>query len=119
MLMERLFTLIAIVSFTTVSVLGSSTSNSNSVQSVSSTDNIEVAVYPNPAHNSLFIAWVGTDVEAEVSFYDALGTLVEGFSIENMEAHLMKVNTSNIQSGIYFVRISIGNFSRTERIVID
>lgn len=59
-------------------------------------------MYPNPAKNSLTIA--GEDIKV-IEIYSVVGQQV--YKDESIKTNVININTTNINSGIYFVRITL------------
>ena len=66
-----------------------------------------ISIYPNPTIDKLNIA-INSDLVSisSASIYDALGKLV---MTEKLNAELTTIRTSNIDSGVYFVKITSNN----------
>jgi len=62
-----------------------------------------ITIYPNPVSNTLTIEWLSTDLrDAAYQLYDLRGQLILSESIVN---HVSEINTSNLVSGAYFLRV--------------
>ena len=109
-----LFLLLLLTPFT---MLVASSSGSNS--GIEVTGRINISVYPNPAHNNLFVSWYGSEVKAEVTVFDALGAPVTGYTIEEVESNTYKIQMSSVKSGVYFVKVTVGSYVKTERVIIN
>ena len=59
------------------------------------------SVFPNPAAESITIHFSKSNVNDQVQIYDAMGLLVK--EIETSESTV--VNISNLQTGVYFIRL--------------
>ena len=71
-------------------------------------DNMTISVYPNPAHDKLFVN--AANIQS-VELYNISGQLMMS-STEN------EINVSEFESGIYFVRVNCGENVFTERVII-
>ena len=71
-------------------------------------DNMTISVYPNPAHDKLFVN--AANIQS-VELYNISGQLMIS-STEN------EINVSELESGIYFVRVNSGANVFTERVII-
>ena len=69
--------------------------------SESNIDNIYLS--PNPAENIVSINNIYSDTD--ISLYDILGKQYELNRINNFENNTLSLNTSNLETGIYFIRI--------------
>ncbi len=77
--------------------------------------------FPNPFNPTTVINYqlpVNTLVRLKV--YDALGRLVRTLVNENQTAgtHSVTFNASNLSSGVYFYRLSAGNFVSTKKLML-
>lgn len=89
--------------------LGSHTINTLSTPNIKLND---VEVYPNPVKNNIVYFNSGTPLDVKV--YDILGKLVIAKSILPNNAH---IDISNINNGIYLVKISNSNQSITKKLI--
>jgi endonuclease I len=76
----------------------------------------EVTFYPNPANEELNISVQNYSGEINVQIYNIIGNLVYSEKSNINDNH--KISLSEIDSGIYFVKITYGNFSNTQKIII-
>lgn len=87
--------------------------------SVSTTISVEdnIITYPNPATNSFFIK---TNFKSQIKLdvYDITGKLI--ISKQLMNADINEINTTDINSGLYLLRISDfdGNI-KTKKLLIE
>ena len=80
----------------------------NPHQDVDEIDDVKFSVYPNPAHDKLFVSAANIQ---RVELYAVTGQLMIS-STEN------EINVSEFESGIYFVRVNCGENVFTERVII-
>lgn len=92
-----------------------------SVQSIN-INSIPFKVYPNPANDKFTIQFTAiSDSDTKIELVDVVGRKVDSifnsktFKSDNYE---LDVNTKNIQSGIYFLRININGNIQTMKIII-
>lgn len=71
-----------------------------------------IAVYPNPAHNSLLVS--APDVISFVSVIDMLGKTIVVHKPDDTHATL---DISNLTPGVYFVKVSAGGSTKLLRVV--
>lgn len=114
--MKKIFTLALATICINFSVYSSSSSANNGIQNRGTER--KVSVYPNPAHNNVFISYIGTDLVDEVQIFDALGTNLEALEVEQVNSHLIRIRTSSLIPGVYFIRVTIGTYSQTERVIV-
>lgn len=72
-----------------------------------------LSVYPNPANNVLFIETELNDVK-NIAIYDLLGKQVLNTTTASTE-----VNVSNLNSGLYIVKITEAGKTATKKLVIE
>lgn len=72
-------------------------------------------VFPNPTRDYINITANSVD---NISIYDVMGTLIETINCKGKD-HIL-INTSNYQSGVYFIQISQNNgICQTAKVVIS
>ena len=71
-----------------------------------------MAVYPNPATDRFTVEGLGLN---HVSVYNTIGQLVFD---ANCEGNSTVINLSNVETGVYMVRIATENGMVTKRITI-
>lgn len=80
-----------------------------------------IGVYPNPVQNILNINFELNNVQNNVSFtlIDVNGRIVSRASNNNASTglNLGEMDMSNLEAGIYFLRINTDNYSETKRII--
>jgi endonuclease I len=96
-----------------------SSSGSYTVSDASGINDIslnEVTFYPNPANDELNISVNNYSGELDIQVYNIIGSLVysEKSNINNNH----KISLSEIESGIYFIKITYGGFSNTQKFII-
>lgn len=92
--------------------------SSSTNDAINDTDKeISVSMYPNPAteNTNLFIS--GTNDNAKVFVCDVQGRTINTYSINKGQASL-KIITSNLASGVYYVRVITNNTTKTEKLII-
>lgn len=75
-----------------------------------------VSIYPNPANNYLNIEAISDATSLEVNIYSISGEMVYNSIEEN--ASIIKINTSELDNGIYFVELMIGETKTIQKISI-
>ena len=81
-------------------------------EGVDENDGENVAVYPNPATSMIYIAGVESYNNLEVMLVNLQGQVVKSV------ANLLEINVSDIESGIYFIKINRDGQQYLEKIVI-
>lgn len=80
-----------------------------------------ISVYPNPSSDVANVNInLATAQNVRVSIYNTLGEVVSSEDGGNMSAgsHLFRMNTSNLNSGVYFVNIQLGDKLVTKKITV-
>ena len=80
--------------------------------------NATLRVYPNPMikSNQLNLKFA-TNTSAKISMYDVTGKLALTDEIEN--SRRKEINTSSLNSGIYFLRLQTDNIAITKKVIIQ
>jgi len=78
-----------------------------------------VKVFPNPAKESLYIDFISSPIsEINYEFIDLSGrTILEGAWLNNKS--LFQLNTSQLKSGVYLLKIQRGEFLAVKKIIIS
>jgi len=76
---------------------------------------LKVALYPNPSNGHFNISINEPTYLMIVKVYNVLGTLVKTLEFNNSQAEL---NLSNLNNGVYFVKITANNQTNTQKINI-
>ena len=81
---------------------------------------VGIEIYPNPANSN---ATVAVDLKEEgsvnVNVYNTIGMLVKSVSTKgNIGENKMNVDLTNLTSGIYMVKVSVGNTTSTKKLII-
>ena len=80
----------------------------------------DLSVYPNPFNGVLHVRYVVGDV-GKVGIYDVLGRLVRDWRVGFGEGELEWDGRDRfgrfVSSGVYFVRLEVGDISRTKKVV--
>jgi Secretion system C-terminal sorting domain len=85
------------------------------IVSVAFGKNLAVRVFPNPIRDELTIEWPTAVKTRTIELVDVLGRSVFRQNTEGV--HLLKINTTNWQSGIYVLKISDGTSVFQQKIV--
>jgi len=82
---------------------------------------VSVMAYPNPFNARTTISYtLSEQAEVTLEIYDILGRRVETLVSQTQPAGLYQTtwNAGNVSSGAYFYRLSAGDYTRTEKIVL-
>lgn len=83
-------------------------------EDVSIRDN-SLIIFPNPTSEIVYINFVDTISKAKIIVYDTTGKIIMTNEIENADSN--QINISNLNNGIYFVRIETNEKSVTKKII--
>lgn len=78
---------------------------------LSSLSNTNIAIYPNPAHNDFTVS----NFSGTIAIIDATGNLVYNDTISKEE----KIDISNLNKGLYFVKFYENNETITKKLIIQ
>ncbi len=72
----------------------------------------EISIYPNPADGFIIVNSVsGIDIDQQFQVYDAMGRLMN-LETSKENDYAVRLNTSSLESGIYFIKLSSGNIRK-------
>jgi hypothetical protein len=75
-----------------------------------------ISIFPNPAKEDLSIALDSNlNIETDIKIYDVSGKLVKTISSSIFENNNAKVNVESLQSGMYFVKLSVNEVTVTKK----
>jgi hypothetical protein len=78
------------------------------------TSRIEMLVYPNPARNSVNVQ--SNLTIDRLTIYNHIGQSVAEVNVNDVSSN---VNTSNLESGVYFIRIETASGYSTQKLVVE
>ena len=83
------------------------------------TDNFEVSVYPNPAHNTLYLQAALKSTTLQMQILNSLGLIVKNFPNAKIPTgyYSKQLDISDLTAGIYFLKIRAGDHAVTKKIV--
>ncbi len=76
----------------------------------------ELYIYPNPAHNELYLEWFPVQKDADICFEDVLGKI---WRSEEMKRGRTRFDLSDLPAGVYFVRVETTEGILTKKIIIQ
>ena len=77
--------------------------------------------YPNPFNSSTTIIFdLPQSNYTQISIYNSIGQLIKKFESDNIEkgTHKLIFDASNIPSGVYFYKLTSGNYTQTKKMVL-
>jgi hypothetical protein len=82
-------------------------------------DNVSFEMYPNPADAEVNFTIDGANGELEYEVLNLLGQKEVSVQLGSASGSIVKVNTSNLSNGVYFVAVkSNGKVIKTEKLVV-
>jgi hypothetical protein len=75
--------------------------------------NNQIQIYPNPANEFIFID--GVNPMSKIEMYDAIGKLI---ITEKAISNSIKLNTNNLDEGVYFIRITSNESVLNKKVII-
>lgn len=90
--------------------------SNNSTSSSEIKNNFSFVLYPNPARDEITLVSSRIAAGNKITVTDALGKIATAYSI-NQSASNFKINTSSLQSGIYFITVSGDGFSVVKKMI--
>ena len=77
-------------------------------------------IYPNPAENIANVTFsTGNSLKVEASLVNMMGQELQVNTLQTQKGkNTIKLNTENIDSGVYFVKLNIGGIHLTKRLII-
>ncbi len=85
-----------------------------------STLNSSFSIYPNPANNNLSVMLTNTSSEnVTVRIFNNIGQLVKTINLGNTTDINKQIDISDLSSGIYMVKTTIGNASASKKLIKD
>ena len=80
----------------------------------------EIKLFPNPANDFVNINFGDLNLsEAQISISDMQGRQIKTIDKEDISTDQIRVNTSDLSQGIYFVRINSGQFQHTAKLIVE
>lgn len=76
------------------------------------------SVYPNPASDIVNIKPGDYDSDMQVEIFDMNGRKVAGKDFKDTSAAAFSVDVSNLNKGVYFMKISAGGKTATEKLIV-
>jgi len=95
-------------------------STNTGVQSILQNNEFELKASPNPFNNSISISYsVPTNARVTLKLYNVIGKEMMSVlnQVESQGNHQVSIDASNIQSGVYFCKIQIGNSVAVQKIM--
>ncbi|MBO4574404.1 MAG: T9SS type A sorting domain-containing protein [Bacteroidales bacterium] len=83
----------------------------NPPQGIEENENVMISIYPNPANDFIRIETMCTSSVQRVEMYSVTGQLV-------LSSTETEINVSELEPGVYFIRVNCGTNVLTERVII-
>ncbi len=95
---------------------------SNGLNETSNEDN-QLIIYPNPAKDAVQISFnMNQSAKVEASIYNSLGKkliVIQTYKELGVGNQIINMSTESLTSGIYFVKLNIGNNQKTIKLIIN
>ena len=78
--------------------------------------------YPNPFNPSTIVVYrIEQSSDVELKVFDLLGNVVlhENIGFQNSGEHIIKIDGSNLASGVYVYQIKAGNFVASKKMILE
>ncbi len=98
---------------------GNASKMSSSVGS-SNSDELKIALYPNPTKDMAFISLnLESDAQVKILLLDLMGRSIREITNQSLTggSHTFEINTNELPLGIYVVRFEVDNIIKTKRLV--
>lgn len=79
-------------------------------------ENINVNIYPNPAHNLFNISATYSDKNIGYEVFDILGRSVAKGNVDAYQT--ASINTGNWKTGVYVIKLTVGSNEKTHQLII-
>ena len=96
---------------------------SNLLATSEANSKVSFGLYPNPAPNRqvtlLYDVKNGVEKKGNISIYDFSGKLVQQTEIAKTQGFFKKdLDLSRVQSGVYLVKLTVGSYTETKKLVL-
>ncbi len=101
-------------------MIPSSTSNCSSGISELFNNDVHLFAYPNPLNDVLYVTYnLNHSVILYFTMYDYIGNKIKEINLgkQNIGSHNIKINVSDISSGLYFLSVKINNRVETIKLI--
>ncbi len=79
-------------------------------------NDIGLRVYPNPAKDKLMVYTNRNSAGSAIAITDVLGKTIKTLKTSELST---EINVTDLQSGVYFIKVTQGNNSNTQKIIIS
>jgi PKD repeat protein len=85
-----------------------------------SLNNFNLALYPNPAKNNIFVESSVDNNNSVIELFDILGKKFHTIDFDKISNNKLEINISNLNKGIYFIKFTTeNNVSKTEKFIVE
>jgi hypothetical protein len=78
---------------------------------------ISLSLYPNPAKESTTLTIDNLNDNAKVFLNDVQGRVINTYNVSKKQ-NTLKINTNNLTSGVYYIRVITNNSAKTEKLIV-
>ena len=77
-----------------------------------------IRIFPTPANESAILEWTfDLQNEAAIQVYNSQGILINNIPVSSQEGYQKQIDTQSLETGVYFVSFSNGEFRHVTRLV--
>jgi PKD repeat protein len=85
-----------------------------------SLNNFNLALYPNPAKNNIFVESSVDNNNSVIELFNILGKKFHTIDFDKISNNKLEINISNLNKGIYFIKFTTeNNVSKTEKFIVE
>jgi hypothetical protein len=78
------------------------------------------SIYPNPAKTNFSLDLSNNSAEnCNMCIFDATGALIKNYNFGNKSIIKEKIDISDLKTGVYFVKTSLGSKNSTRKLVVE
>ena len=82
-------------------------------------DNVTISVVPNPSNGMFYLTVNGMDGNAVMEIYDITGQNIYSESVNGSGIVSKPIDLTGFAKGMYFVRVSNGTITHTEKLIVN
>ena len=84
-----------------------------------SSNNNELALYPNPAHDLVNVIFNSNDVNNRLNIYDISGRAINSIDMKEAGFNNVSIDLSNYPKGLYLVELVSGNKRMKQKLIVN
>lgn len=87
--------------------------------SVSDIELADFRIYPNPAKDEFFVSFAEASSKVDVAIFDLNGRKLSSRRFEGNGTFNERMSTTNLSTGIYFVKVTNGDLTSTRKLLVE